>query len=70
VHDASDKRLRILTIISAVFLPLTLLTGFFGMNFKGMILLEWRYGFWLTLAFMTIILLGMSWFFYRKGWFE
>ena len=70
VHDASDKRLRILTIISAVFLPLTLLTGFFGMNFKGMILLEWRYGFWLTLAFMFIIMLGMSWYFYRKGWFE
>ncbi len=70
VHDASDKRLRILTIISAVFLPLTLLTGFFGMNFKGMILLEWRYGFWLTLAFMFITLLGMSWYLYRKGWFE
>ena len=70
VHDASDKRLRILTIISAVFLPLTLLTGFFGMNFKGMILLEWRYGFWLTLAFMFFTLLGMTWYFYRKGWFE
>lgn len=70
VHDASDKRLRILTIISAVFLPLTLLTGFFGMNFKGMILLEWRYGFWLALAFMFITLLGMSWYFYKQGWFE
>jgi len=70
VHDASDKRLRILTIISAVFLPLTLLTGFFGMNFKGMILLNSPYGFWLTLVLMFITLLGMSWYFYRKGWFE
>jgi magnesium transporter len=70
VHDASEKRLRILTIISAVFLPLTVLTGFFGMNFKGMILLDWHYGFWLALAFMIITLLGMSWYFYRKGWFE
>jgi magnesium transporter len=50
VHDASDKRLRILTIISAIFLPLTLITGFFGMNFRGMILLNWQYGFWLALA--------------------
>ena len=70
MQGASDKRLRILTIISAVFLPMTLLTGFFGMNFKGMILLEWRYGFTVFLVFMIFILFGMSWYFYREGWFE
>lgn len=70
VHDASDKRLRILTIISAVFLPLTLITGFFGMNFRGMILLDWQYGLWLALALMATLILGMSWYFYKRGWFE
>lgn len=70
MQGASDKRLRMLTIISAIFLPMTLLTGFFGMNFKGMILLEWRYGFTVFLVFIIFILFGMSWYFYRKGWFE
>jgi len=70
VHDASEKRLRILTIISAVFLPLTLITGFFGMNFKGMILLDWQYGLWLALALMVGLLLGLSLYFYKQGWFE
>ncbi len=70
VHNASDKRLRVLTIISAIFLPLTLLTGFFGMNFTGMILLDWQYGLWLVLTIMVILLLGMMWYFYRHGWFE
>jgi magnesium transporter len=70
VHDASDKRLRLLTIISAVFLPLTLITGFFGMNFRGMVLLEWQYGFLLALGLMAILLLGMTWYFYKQGWFE
>jgi magnesium transporter len=70
VHDSSEKRLRILTIISAVFLPLTLITGFFGMNFRGMILLDWQYGLWLALAFMAMLLFGLSWYFYKQGWFE
>ncbi len=70
MHNAYDKRLRILTVISAIFLPLTLITGFFGMNFTGMILLDSHYGFWLIMAFMVIFLLGTVWYFYRRGWFD
>ena len=70
MHNAYDKRLRILTVISAIFLPLTLLTGFYGINFKSMILLELAYGSWLILVSMVIFLVGMVWYFYRRGWFE
>jgi Mg2+ and Co2+ transporter CorA len=35
-----------------------------------MILLDWQYGFWLALAFMAMLLLGLSWYFYKQGWFE
>ena len=69
-NDASEKRLRLLTIISAVFLPLTLITGFFGMNFSGMILLNKSYGFGLAVSMMIAIFLLMLGYFYRQGWFE
>ena len=68
VNDTSEKRLRLLTIISAVFLPLTLITGFFGMNFSGMILTS--YGLWLVIGVMGIAMGLMLWYFYRQGWFE
>jgi magnesium transporter len=70
LYITSEKRLRVLTVISAIFLPLTLITGFFGMNFEGMILLNQPYGVWLTMLAMTVILLLMIGYFYRTGWFE
>jgi magnesium transporter len=70
VNNTSEKRLRVLTVISAIFLPLTLITGFFGMNFEGMILLNQPYGIWLAILAMAVILLLMMGYFYRTGWFE
>ena len=70
VDNISAKRLRLLTVISAIFLPLTLITGFFGMNFTGMILLGKSYGIWVAVSAMFAILLLMVWYFYRQGWFE
>ena len=69
-HDASEKRLRVLTIISAIFLPMTLITGYFGMNFSGMPVLQWEYGYWATIIFMILVLLGETWYFSRQGWFD
>ncbi len=70
MDDASAKRLRTLTVISAVFLPLTLITGFFGMNFRAMSLLDTHFGFWLAIALMALTMLLMLWYFFRRGWFE
>lgn len=70
MNNTSEKRLRMLTVISAVFLPLTLITGFFGMNFRGMILLDAAYGIWLAIAIMGVVMLLMLGYFYRQGWFE
>ncbi len=70
VNDTSEKRLRLLTIISAVFLPLTLITGFFGMNFSGMVLLNTSYGLWPVIGVMGVVMGLMLWYFYRQGWFE
>lgn len=60
--------LKILTIVSAVFLPLNLLAGLFGMNFVDMPLLRWDYGLWLVLGLMVVIVVGLLTWFRRRQW--
>lgn len=43
VDIAQNRVMKVLTIVTAIFLPLTLIAGWYGMNFTGMPLLEWRY---------------------------
>jgi magnesium transporter len=69
-HESQEKRLRFLTIISVIFLPLTFITGFFGMNFIDMRLLRVAYGSFIAFAIMVIIILGLLWYFKSRGWFD
>lgn len=68
-QEKMNSRLQILTIISAIFLPLTLLAGIFGMNFKNMPALQLSYGYPGVLGLMAVIVLVMLYMFYRRGWF-
>jgi magnesium transporter len=70
LQDKTNNRLRILTIISAIFMPLTLIAGIYGMNFRLMPELSWHYGYWVVLLTMLSIALGLILYFYRKGWFR
>jgi len=70
LQNKTNNRLRILTIISAIFMPLTLIAGIYGMNFRLMPELSWHYGYWVILLAMLSIALGLIWYFYRKGWFR
>ena len=70
LQDRTNNRLRILTIISAIFMPLTLIAGIYGMNFRFMPELSWHYGYWIVLLFMVCIALGLILYFYRKDWFR
>ena len=70
VNNTSEKRLRVLTVVSAIFLPLSLITSFFGMGFEGMLLLDEPYGIWLAISGMAVILLLLMGYFYREGWFK
>ncbi len=65
-----DNRLRVLTILSAVFLPLTVLGGIYGMNFKYIPVIDWEYGYFVVLGLMVTIVLVMLGLFYRRGWFD
>jgi len=70
LQDKTNRRLKLLTIISAVFMPLTLMAGIYGMNFKYMPELKWHYAYPAVLIFMTVIAIGLLGVFYRKGWFR
>lgn len=70
IQDRTGNRLKVLTILSAVFLPLTLLAGIYGMNFTNMPELGLRYGYFIVVGSMAFVGIGMLLFFYKKGWFD
>lgn len=59
---------KALSLIAAVFLPLTLVAGIYGMNFKNMPELEWEYGYFLVLAFILAVVGGMFTLYRRRHW--
>jgi magnesium transporter len=66
----SESRLRTLTILSAVFLPLTLISSIYGMNFANMPELDDAYAYPIVLGGMAVIALAMVFFFVVRGWFR
>ncbi len=71
-HAGQNARMtqvmKLLTIISTIFIPLTFIVGVFGMNFKYMPELEWRYGYFMVMAAMAVIAVLMLIWFRRKRW--
>jgi len=64
-HRTNDI-MRVLTVLTAVFLPLNLIAGIFGMNFDTIPLLHKADGFWIAMASMVIIALVLVVVFWRK----
>jgi len=64
----TNEVMRVLTIFSAFFLPLTFVVGVYGMNFKHIPGLEHPFGYHLSIAGMLLIALGIWLWFRRKGW--
>ncbi|MFQ9490021.1 MAG: CorA family divalent cation transporter [Bilophila wadsworthia] len=62
--------MRQLTVLSAIFMPLTLITGVYGMNFAYMPETGWRYGYYATLAGMVWLAIFLWITLKRKGWFR
>jgi magnesium transporter len=69
-QDRTNRRLGRLTVLSAIFMPITFLVGIWGMNFKTMPLLSLEYGSLYAMIIMLIISGGMYFYFHRKGWFD
>jgi magnesium transporter len=69
-QEQFNSRVRVLTIISAIFLPLTLIAGIYGMNFENMPELDESNAYFIVLIAMVSVAFGMLGFFYWKGWFR
>jgi Mg2+ and Co2+ transporter CorA len=58
--------MRTLTVLTAIFLPLNLVTGFFGMNFDALPLIHNQSGIWWALGFMVLVAMSLIVLFWRK----
>lgn len=63
-----NETMKFLTVISTICIPMTVVAGIYGMNFRFMPEIDWKYGYFFSLFLMLGIGLGMFIFFRKKGW--
>ena len=68
ISNRINAVMKVLTIIATIFMPLTFMAGVYGMNFKFMPELEWRWGYPLIMLVMASIGISMLLYFRRKKW--
>src|SRR3970040_546965 len=68
IGNRTNEVMKFLTIIGTIFIPLTFIVGVYGMNFKYMPELEWRWGYFFVLFFMAVVAVFMLFYFRRKKW--
>jgi magnesium transporter len=70
LQEKTNNRLKVLTIVAAIFLPLNLVAGIYGMNFDYIPTTKWEFGYHAALGVMLLVALSMVYYFYRRGWFK
>lgn len=70
LQQQTDQRLRQLTVLSSIFMPLTLITGVYGMNFPSLPGTKWQYGYYSLMVGMGAFTVLLLYFLKRKGWFD
>ena len=68
ISNRMNEVMKVLTIFAAIFIPLTFIAGIYGMNFQYMPELNWRWGYFVVLAFMASAAIIMLFFFKKKKW--
>lgn len=63
-----NKVMQTLTIVATIFIPLTFLAGIYGMNFKYMPELQWKYGYFILLGIMFLVGVGLLFVFRKRKW--
>jgi magnesium transporter len=76
VSNKMNEIMKLLTVVSAIFIPLTFIAGVYGMNFSreksplNMPELDWYWGYPACLALMLTTAGGLVFFFWKRGWFK
>jgi magnesium transporter len=68
VSNRLNSVMKVLTIIATIFMPLTFIAGIYGMNFKYMPELEWRWAYPAVWLIVVIIGTSMLIYFKKKKW--
>jgi magnesium transporter len=68
ISNRMNAVMKVLTIIATIFIPLTFIAGIYGMNFKYMPELEWRWGYPIILLIMFVIGVLMLFYFRKRKW--
>lgn len=63
-----NELMKLFTVVTVIFLPLSLLAGWYGMNFVGMPELGWRYGYPAVIALSVLIVAWLLWYFRKNKW--
>lgn len=64
-----NNTMKLFTVVTTIFLPLTLIVGWYGMNFKYMPELTWKYGYYIVIIISILVILFCIWLFKKKKWF-
>ena len=65
-----NQVMKLLTVVSAIFIPLTFIVGVYGMNFENMPELSMKYGYYICWGIMVVITGILLFAFYKRGWFK
>ncbi|MDH3356241.1 MAG: magnesium/cobalt transporter CorA, partial [Desulfobacteraceae bacterium] len=68
LSNKMNEVMKVLTIIATIFIPITFVAGIYGMNFKFMPELEWRWGYVMVWAIIVVVVGIMIGFFKKKQW--
>ncbi|MCT4698408.1 magnesium/cobalt transporter CorA [Tenacibaculum haliotis] len=69
VSNRMNEVMKVLTVISTIFIPLTFIAGIYGMNFDNIPELHYANGYYILWGFMIFLFFGLLYFFKRKKWF-
>ena len=64
-----NELMKVFTVVTVIFLPLTLIVGWYGMNFNNMPEYHWKYSYPILALVSAIIVLSLVWLFKKKKWF-
>ncbi len=70
LDEAQNNAISFLTVVTTIFMPLTLIAGWYGMNFKWMPELNTDYGYFICFAVSILLIIGETVYFKKKGWLK